>query len=476
MKRSVPFSFFLALAVLLPVVGRAQAQSPFTLNILNPVTPGTNVATVTQGDWAQVQYTVSTDFLVSRDDLVQLRRLDTDAIVSQNSPTVGQPSAIVFLSTAPSNAVGDLKAVYVAAGGTILATAQQVLRVTGTGPKTVTVPSPQARTIQAGIDAVANGGTVQIGPGTFRERLLITGKQVNLVGSGSFGLKRTLIAGAIPRTIAPYERVQGLISVGPGGGGSISHLILQGGDAGVVGLEDSRGAPAPVRIENTVIRMTGRGVVGSFTRLTMNRVITAGTLYHAVAITHSAALDFFNGLVFDAGGVGLLIYNTDGPPGLINIDNMSIGFCGAGGIAIVGGVKDVRIANSYATQTWTFGILLSYAGFVEIADTYIAAIYYGGGPVYQDVADGLLSRGSHYVWIHGLLVTGCDRSGLMFDSGNGGVIQNTRTQTVRFGLVLQGDPKPDYSDPANVFQGTDEPILTDGALPVPAAPPLPDGP
>ena len=86
MKRSVPFSFFLALAVLLPVVGRAQAQSPFTLNILNPVTPGTNVATVTQGDWAQVQYTVSTDFLVSRDDLVQLRRLDTDAIVSQNSP------------------------------------------------------------------------------------------------------------------------------------------------------------------------------------------------------------------------------------------------------------------------------------------------------------------------------------------------------------------------------------------------------
>ena len=221
MKQTVLRLFVVVLLVGLPSPIWAQAQPVITLNILNPVTPGTNLAVVTQGDPAQVQYTVSllSDFLVSPSDLIELRRIDTGAVVSQESPPDAH-SAIVLLSTSPNNAVGDLKAVYVNTSGTILATAPQTLQVTGVGPSTVTVPSRQARTIQAGINAVANGGTVQIGPGTYRERLVITGKQVNLVGSGSFGRRHTMIAGALPRTVVPYEHVQGLISFGPGGGGS----------------------------------------------------------------------------------------------------------------------------------------------------------------------------------------------------------------------------------------------------------------
>jgi hypothetical protein len=131
MKRSAFCLFALVFAVVLAGLAWPQT-SPVTLSIQNPVTPGTNVAMVTQGDPAQVQYTTARDFIPSITDRIELRRIDTDAIVSE-MPSPGTSSATVFLSTTPNNAVGDLKALYVDAHGNILATAPQILRVSGTG-------------------------------------------------------------------------------------------------------------------------------------------------------------------------------------------------------------------------------------------------------------------------------------------------------------------------------------------------------
>ena len=46
----------------------------------------------------------------------------------------------------------------------------------------------------------------------------------------------------------------------------------------------------------------------------------------------------------------------------------------------------------------------------------------------------------------------------------------------RYGLVVQGQFWPEYDDPSNVFEGTEQVILTDGQLPVPGPPPLPEAP
>ena len=68
---------------------------------------------------------------------------------------------------------------------------------------------------------------------------------------------------------------------------------------------------------------------------------------------------------------------------------------------------------------------------------------------------------------------GCARAGLVFDSSSG-VLTGVRTKGARYGLVAQGEPKPDWSDPSNVFGASELPILTDGNLPVPKPPPLPE--
>jgi hypothetical protein len=71
----------------------------------------------------------------------------------------------------------------------------------------------------------------------------------------------------------------------------------------------------------------------------------------------------------------------------------------------------------------------------------------------------------------------CERAGILFDGGNEGIVWNTVSGAGnRYGLILQDEPKPDCSDSQNHFFGTEENVLTDGALPVPEPPPLPSEP
>ena len=89
--------------------------------------------------------------------------------------------------------------------------------------------------------------------------------------------------------------------------------------------------------------------------------------------------------------------------------------------------------------------------------------------------DGLVVGFGSSVLVTDTAVRGAIRAGVLFDS-SAGSLAGVRSTDSRFGLVVQGEPRPDYGDPSNVFSGTEENILTDGALPVPEAPPLPEEP
>jgi hypothetical protein len=480
MRRSL--QCFLVVVGLLAVglAGPLWAQAPAViLDVLNPVTPGTNVAVVVQGDPVQVQFAVSPLVDSSPSDLIRLRRLDNETVVSQQ--TRGDLTGTASLDTTPSSALGDLEVVYVlSATGNVLATAPQTVRVVSSGPggpTSVTVPSPAARTIQAGIDLVADGGTIQIRPGIYRERLLVVGKRVNLVGSGSFGLRRTVIAGTLPRTIVPYQQAQGLVSFGPGGGGSISNLILQGSDAGIVGFGNAGGVPAAVQIKDAVIRLTGRGVLGSFSRLEIDRAVIVGARWHGLSVVQSANLGMFESSIIAVDGVGVFVDNTHESSGSITISGATIYNCAQGGIVVAGDAKPVCIDSCYIGVNWVAGIRLWDAGPVTVTNTDVWSVYLGNteadGVVYEDLAYGLLAFQSDAIAVDNCNFIGCEKAGIIYDS-SGGVITNTWSgANPRFGLVLQGEPKPDYSDPNNVFSGAEENILTDGDLPVPGPPPLP---
>lgn len=465
------------LASLALLAGPVWAQEGIALEVLNPPIPGTLIVPVVQGELVQVSYSVRTLPVETGPlDVIQLRNTGDESVVSQQERGESL-SGTVSLSTAPSNAVGDLEARYVLADGAVLATAPQIVRVSPAGPSEVTVPSAEAPTIQAAIDLVADGGTVNIGPGTYHEHLVIAGKQVHLVGSGLLGRRRTMIADALPRLVVPYQEAQGLVRFGPGGGGSISKLILQGGDAGVVGIADDSGTPAPVQITNTVIRRTGRGVLGSFSRLKIERVAISGTRWHGVSVVECADLQVLATYIANTDGVGVFVDNTGVSAGSITIAGASIWYCWQGGIVVAGDAKTVLIDNCFIGINWVAGIRLWDAGSVAVTNTTVFGVLLGqievNGDVYQNLAFGLIAFQSDFVSVADSTFEYCEMAGMIYDTSGGVIIDTTSGDNNRFGLVLQGEPKPDYSDPDNVFSGTEEDIITDGALSVPEAPPLP---
>ena len=126
---------------------------------------------------------------------------------------------------------------------------------------TLRAPSREYPTIQSAIDASLPGGRVVIPLGEFVESLDVRGKVVDLVGEGADGARSTVL-------VAPDAR-RAVITYGPGGGGILRDVLLQGGAVGIRGetgsdpRSDRTIRPAPITVNDVRIRGSVHGVFGS---------------------------------------------------------------------------------------------------------------------------------------------------------------------------------------------------------------------
>jgi hypothetical protein len=113
----------------------------------------------------------------------------------------------------------------------------------GGGRGAVVVPSALHRTIQSAVCEVADHGTVFLREGTYRERIVIRGKHVRILGAGRPNRPEEWpeLNADTPSELVPAEQSQGSITVDDGGGLMLRNVRLTGGDSQikVVGNADS---------------------------------------------------------------------------------------------------------------------------------------------------------------------------------------------------------------------------------------------
>jgi hypothetical protein len=295
----------------------------------------------------------------------------------------------------------------------------------------------------------------------------VANKQVHIIGNRAFGRRRTVIVSLNPE--------QPVITFGPRGGGSIRSSTIRGlGADGIRGIAEDGVRPASIQVNLTRILDTRQGISGSFSDLTVKMSIIRNTVINAIELWQVDNLDLLNTLVTNVDEFGLVVFNLVGT-GTIHINNCTFLRASLGGIAIVGGAKPVYISNCTIGRCRAAGISLWETGFVRVLSTRVYLTQYGMIWPYDRLADGLIAASSANVLVQDSLFQYNARAGVLYESSGGG-IQWTQSEGGRFGLVVQGQPKPTYLGYNNLFVGTEEDILTDGALSVPAAPPLPPQP
>jgi hypothetical protein len=91
---------------------------------------------------------------------------------------------------------------------------------------------------------------------------------------------------------------------------------------------------------------------------------------------------------------------------------------------------------------------------------------------YEGIGDGVVVGFGATVDVEQTLVVAIARAAVLYQ-GSDGILRGVRAHGDRFGLVLQGQPHPDWQAADNLFEGGENAIVSDGQLPVPEAPPLP---
>jgi parallel beta-helix repeat protein len=342
-------------------------------------------------------------------------------------------------------------------------------------PRTVEVPSEECPTIQSAIDLLPNGSEILLQPGRYTESITLRGKTINFIGTGTF-FRPTVIVGADP------ERA--VITCGAGGGGSFEGMALVGGSCGIEGIEEevSRGdvtytiPPGRISLYEMVIAATGQGIYGNFSELMMLNSFVGFTDWNGVTILSADRVDLLNSLIWNTENVGVYIFNL-APAGKIKISDDIIVFNDECGIVVLGDGSPVEITNCYISSNGTAGILLMDVGNVLIDDCTVQNTDAVDTPEHEGIGDGLIAvseTSSAHVYVRNSRFRFHDRAGLLFVN-SGGSVENTTSTVNMYGLVVQGNPRPDCSHAGNYFSGSEEDVVSDGDLPVPDQPlPVPE--
>ncbi len=191
----------------------------------------------------------------------------------------------------------------------VLAAAFSIVFVTAMQASTINVPADQP-TIQAGINAAANGDTVLVAPGTYSENINFSGKAITVKSSG--GAAVTIIDGGNSGTVVSFETGETNSSVLSG------FTIQHGSGSGVYTYFAS-----PVIQENRIINNTasfggGLYILGASTGKIVRNTITGnnGGAGGAIALFAAGNVLIEDNLIYknnggDEGGAIWMVNEAD---------------------------------------------------------------------------------------------------------------------------------------------------------------------
>lgn len=352
-------------------------------------------------------------------------------------------------------------------------------------PTRLTV-SRDVATIQEAISKVADGGTVFLPPGVYdvaTNPITIAGKIVNVVGlagSGKAAARPVIRGNDTPRPAASLAGAIGLINYGPGGGGRLENLTLQGGDAGVRGFVERTTAPQGVSVNKVSFIKNGRGLAGEFQQLSVTNCSITEAYSHGVSLkftndsTTAAGVAFFNNTVGNCGAFGLRIesYRSMSNPLSIVLNKATIAGNGGGGAVLIGPMN-VQTLESKFLNNGQVGFWCS-----DIATTnnlFFKSVITGSQPgvgAANPLGDGLvfLNSGSLTVTLSQLI--GNARHGAVASGPVVLALNNSTVTNNKFGVVYEQGAQ--VTSPSSTISGnTEEDIMGDGSLPVPGPPDIP---
>jgi hypothetical protein len=282
------------------------------------------------------------------------------------------------------------------------------------GPLTVTVPSTRYPTVQAGINAVGNGGTVRVKAGVYVEAIRIAGKTLTLKGLGT---------AAAPTEIRALAEEQAVITFGDQGSGTLENLTLTGGAYGILTASETQQWQPQVILNRLLINGAGRGVFGTFDVLYATNVKVSASRFNGLSILGARALRLVNLSSTDSGNIGIfaqMIVRNDGTytgEPWIALNKVTVTGSKGPGIAIIGNAAAIMMTHVVSTGNHLAGVYL------ENAPATLIQCDLSGNLALADESfgDGLVSFYSKQVTIldstfvanqrSGITVTGCSGDG-----------------------------------------------------------------
>lgn len=343
----------------------------------------------------------------------------------------------------------------------------------------VRVPSDVA-TLQEAIDTVDDGGVVLLAPGTYTESFQIDDKRVHLVGDWGGGAGSAQFVVPPSTGIRSLASARGIANYGRGGGGSLQNLVLTGGDAAVLGFSTA-GPIAELAINNVTMQSNLYGIIaGSSQSLSLENVSILDSGLTGYLALCSGDQSIISTLIHNAGQMGVYVKACSATPSSVTIHGSFIGGNAKGGALFIGdgGNLTVVIATSYLYQNTVFGLwfqnVTGTPGYVfdtVVTDTHVGDLC-GGQACFQGVGDGVIAVSSSII-VEASAVLNAARAGVLLDLSSDVQFFDSVINGDRFGFVSQHGS--DWTaDPATLIEGGEQDILTDGDLPVPEPPPVPE--
>ena len=160
-------------------------------------------------------------------------------------------------------------------------------------------PSADAPSLQKAIDDAPDGATILIAPGSYTQRLQISGKRLRIIGSGADRTELLSPSGDQP-----------VVTFVNGGGGELKDVTLRGGLTGVAGVRGLVDLPSAVSLKNLVASDGQAGIYGEFSELEVKNFRVSGATVHGISVLDADSVTIDNGEISASALVGLYLNNT----------------------------------------------------------------------------------------------------------------------------------------------------------------------